>query len=70
MRRTPLTAMLTIVAALAATLVVAGCGGKASSFLQAVEHRHDADDDAQALHQTGLLTLIPSLRRSGARSHS
>ena len=31
MRRTPLTAMLTIVAALAATLVVAGCGGKGTS---------------------------------------
>ena len=29
MRRTPLTAMLTLVAVLAATLVVAGCGGKA-----------------------------------------
>jgi hypothetical protein len=31
MRRTPLTAMLTILAALATTLVVAGCGSKAQS---------------------------------------
>lgn len=28
MKRTPLTAMLTILAVLASTLVVAGCGGK------------------------------------------
>jgi hypothetical protein len=31
MRRTPLTAMLTLVAALASTCVVAGCGGEAGS---------------------------------------
>jgi len=31
MRRTPLTAMLTLVAVLATTLVVAGCGGKSGS---------------------------------------
>jgi ABC-type glycerol-3-phosphate transport system substrate-binding protein len=31
MRRPSLTAMLTIVAVLASTLVVAGCGGKGSS---------------------------------------
>jgi ABC-type glycerol-3-phosphate transport system substrate-binding protein len=31
MRRTPLAAMLTILAVLATTLVVAGCGGKSGS---------------------------------------
>ncbi len=31
MRRTPLTAMLTLLAVLATTLVVAGCGGKSGS---------------------------------------
>jgi ABC-type glycerol-3-phosphate transport system substrate-binding protein len=31
MKRTPLTAMLTLAAILASTLAVAGCGGKAGS---------------------------------------
>lgn len=31
MRRTPLTAMLTLLAVLATTFVVAGCGGKSGS---------------------------------------
>lgn len=31
MRRTPLTAMLTLAAVFASTLAVAGCGGKSSS---------------------------------------
>jgi hypothetical protein len=31
MRRTPLTAMLTLAAALAATVAMAGCGGKEAS---------------------------------------
>lgn len=31
MKRTPLTAMLTLVAVLAASFAIAGCGGKSSS---------------------------------------
>ena len=40
MRRTPLTAMLTLLAVLASTVAVAGCGGKAASSSD-----RDADDE-------------------------
>ncbi len=59
MKRTPLTAMLTLVAVLASTVAVAGCGGKSasSSTRQAGDEQHadDHDDDEQAQVQTGLL---------------
>ena len=49
----PLAAMLTLLAALAVALVLAGCGGKSSSGSST---KHDDLDDAQARNETGLLT--------------
>jgi ABC-type glycerol-3-phosphate transport system substrate-binding protein len=46
MKRTPLTAMLTLVAILASTLAVAGCGGKAggssSTSTTTTTHKHNS----------------------------
>ena len=59
MKRTPLTAMLTLVVALASSFAAAGCGGKAGELLhrETVDKRYPHDDHAraQAQVQTGLL---------------
>ncbi len=52
MRRTPLTAMLTLLAALASTLVVAGCGGKARVLQQAVDDQHAPATTTTHKHST------------------
>ncbi len=63
MKRTSLAAMLTLLAVLAATLAVAGCGGKTTSSSTSTSderrHEHDGHRSAQALHQTGLLEHRP-----------
>ncbi len=54
MKRTPLTAILTLLAILATTIAVAGCGGKSGSSSSKPTTTHH--DHAEAQIQTGLLS--------------
>ena len=68
MKLTSLVAMLTLLAVLAATLAVAGCGGKSTSGSTSTS---TSTGSAQALHQTGLLSRArpgSSRRRPAVRA--
>ena len=69
MRKTPLTAMLTLLAALAATFALAGCGEKSSYLVEQVLTAHPDDHDPQALNEAGLLTGL-TRTPTGARPRS